>query len=506
MTTSKEDPSPHPRLVTFLGTGQYSATTYFLGDRIAESRFVAQALARLLDCERVIVLATSEAEKANGEALGEALEQDGRVVCMRRIPSGRSEAELREQFRIMRDTLSEDAQTPLVIDITHGFRAQPFFAGAGLAVLSAAGRLPRDMRIVYGAFEAKADNMAPIWDLSPFVEMMHFAQAAATFKRTGDARPLAEALEAERRRIAQRARRGEREYARSRLVNPLRRFAADLAATRMAALLVGVERNGKFEEPSAQALHKALRAWAEECDRDHPALVPLINDLLEMTQDLIVPEPAAREQGLAAPQARRASSALAQLYRRFGRLMEAAAVAREEIVSRVAATPEAIRAGRADFDREARERAERAAAEASGIRGLWSWRNDLLHAGMRGNPEPGEKLAANVKTLVDKIAEPPRTIIVTRHPGAVDWLRAQGILGDEIVRHMTDEHIAALRPGDRVVGTLPVELVARLCDLGVICDILSVNLGNERRGHELSADELQAAGARLVRMHARKLG
>ncbi|RMG59393.1 MAG: CRISPR-associated protein Csx16, partial [Gammaproteobacteria bacterium] len=378
MIVSDTDSPPVPRLVTFLGTGQYHPTTYSLGDDLAETRFVAQALAEMVNCKRVTVLATEEAEHANGAALRHALDRDGRMVDMRRIPSGKSEAELREQFRILRDTLVEDTETPLVIDITHGFRAQPFFAAAGLAVLSSAGCLPEDTRIVYGAFEAKADNTTPIWDLSPFLDMMNFAQAAATFRRSGDARPLAEALERERRRIADRAQRGERDFAKTGLVKPLRRFAADLAAARVAALLVGVERNGKFEEPSAPALHRALRKWCDECDRDHPALVPLIDDLLEMTEGLLVDEAAAREQSLAAPEARSASAALARLYLSFGRLMEAAAIAREEIVSRIAASSDAVRVGRNSFDGGARERAERAATDAREVRSLLSWRNDLL--------------------------------------------------------------------------------------------------------------------------------
>lgn len=491
-----------PRLVTFLGVGDYQPTTYAFQGRSVETRFVAQAIAEFLDCGRTTVLATQEAEGRHGEALRAALEDAGRRVELRRIPSGRSEAELRDQFRILRDALTEDTETPLTIDITHGFRAQPFFAAAGLAVLSASGRLPERTRILYGAFEAKDGNSTPIWELSPLLDMMGFAQAASAFRQTGDARPLANALEAERRRIATRAQQGERGFAKAQLVAPLRRFAADLAATRLAALLVGVERNGKFERSSARALHEALEKWAEQCDRDHPALVPLIGDLIEMTSGLLVPEDAAREQGLAAAEARQATAALAELYLGFGRLMEAAAIAREEIVSRTATQPEAIRAGRRDFDPEARAAVERTASAARDIRSLWDWRNDLLHAGMRLDPLPGDRLAGNVRALVDEIARPARTIVVSRHPGAIEWIKRQGIEGDEVLEHVAEEDIARLRAGDRIVGTLPVTLVARLCDRGVICEILSLDMDQSDRGRELSARDLEAAGARLVRVRA----
>ncbi|MFC3118245.1 hypothetical protein ACFOHS_08420 [Jhaorihella thermophila] len=109
--------------------------------------------------------------------------------------------------------------------------------------------------------------------------------------------------------------------------------------------------------------------------------------------------------------------------------MEAAAIAREEIVSRIATRPEAIRAGRRDFDPEARAAVERTASAARDIRSLWDWRNDLLHAGMRLDPLPGDRLAKNVRALVDEIARPAKTIIVSRHPGAIEWIKRQGIVG-----------------------------------------------------------------------------
>ena len=136
-----------------------------------------------------------------------------------RIPTGRSEEDLRQQFRVFRDTMTESPEKLLVIDITLGFRTQPFFAAAGLATLSAAGKLPGNVRILYGAFEAKEGNTAPIWDLTPFLDMVEFAFSASTFRRTGDGRPLADALERERRKIAMRAKSGERDFARSKVIS-----------------------------------------------------------------------------------------------------------------------------------------------------------------------------------------------------------------------------------------------------------------------------------------------
>src|SRR5690606_41979840 len=85
--------------------------------------------------------------------------------------------------------------------------------------------------------------------------------------------------------------------------------------------------------------------------------------------------------------------------------------------------------------------------------------------------------------------------------GAQEWLRRQGITGREVA-HLDLGQVAA---GDKVVGTLPISMVAELCALGACYYHLELNLLREQRGRELSADELDAAGARLVPYEARRV-
>lgn len=496
------------RLVSFLGTTIYDEITYSIQDLQATSSLMPIALSRMLSCDRVSVLATDEAANKHEEALRAGLSDLGIVLDMRSIPNGRSEEDLREQFRVFRDTVTESPHSPLVIDITLGFRAQPFFAAAGLATLSAAGKLPSDVRLLYGAFEAREGNTAPVWDLTPFLDMVEFAFSASIFRRTGDGRPLAEALERERRRIARVAKSGEREFARSKVIGPLRTFSEDLSATRLAALLVGVESKTpagktKVERSTTAQLREALQKWRVECDHDHPALVPMLDDLLSMTGRLAVPDNAARKSGLAALEARPAVAALTQFYLDTGRLMEAAAVAREEIVSRLADLPEALAAARTTFDKDARHRAERLAGDSLHVRGLLDRRNDILHAGMRKDPLSGKEIARQVEKLAEEIARPPRSVVVSRHPGAVEWLAKQGIVADEALAHLTEADVASCRAGDSVIGILPIELAGRLCEKGVRCSVISLALDETQRGLELDCQQLEAAGARLVRVTVR---
>ena len=52
-------------------------------------------------------------------------------------------------------------------------------------------------------------------------------------------------------------------------------------------------------------------------------------------------------------------------------------------------------------------------------------------------------------------------------------------------------------PGDVVIGTLPVNLVAEVCARGARYLNLSLDLPPEARGRELTADELETFGARV---------
>jgi CRISPR-associated protein Csx16 len=86
------------------------------------------------------------------------------------------------------------------------------------------------------------------------------------------------------------------------------------------------------------------------------------------------------------------------------------------------------------------------------------------------------------------------TYFVSRHPGAIAWAARKGITVDELVVHLDIERI---QPGDVVIGTLPVNLAAEVCARGGRFFNLSLDLPPEARGRELSAEDLDAFGARI---------
>jgi CRISPR-associated protein Csx16 len=88
------------------------------------------------------------------------------------------------------------------------------------------------------------------------------------------------------------------------------------------------------------------------------------------------------------------------------------------------------------------------------------------------------------------------TFFVSRHPGALDWMRRHGIAFDRHVPHLAMEDV---RAGDTVIGSLPVNLAAEVCARGAAYQHLSLEVATADRGRELSAEDLDQYEATLTR-------
>lgn len=75
------------------------------------------------------------------------------------------------------------------------------------------------------------------------------------------------------------------------------------------------------------------------------------------------------------------------------------------------------------------------------------------------------------------------------------WAQRQALSIDRYVAHLATEQI---KPGDTIIGSLPVNLAAAICARGARYLHLSMELPEHLRGQELSADQLESLGARLT--------
>lgn len=85
-------------------------------------------------------------------------------------------------------------------------------------------------------------------------------------------------------------------------------------------------------------------------------------------------------------------------------------------------------------------------------------------------------------------------LFVTRHPGAREWARQEGLTVDRVCDHLD---LDALQAGDVVIGTLPIHLAAQVCERGGHYLHLSLEVPPDRRGTEFSTAEMRTFGARL---------
>ena len=91
---------------------------------------------------------------------------------------------------------------------------------------------------------------------------------------------------------------------------------------------------------------------------------------------------------------------------------------------------------------------------------------------------------------------------VSRHPGAVAWAQRKSI----VARPVEHLDINVIQRGDMVVGTLPIQLAAAVSSKGARYLHLEIDLPQEARGRNLTADEMEQFGARLQEYRVEKIG
>lgn len=92
--------------------------------------------------------------------------------------------------------------------------------------------------------------------------------------------------------------------------------------------------------------------------------------------------------------------------------------------------------------------------------------------------------------------------LVSRHHAALHWVLAQGLAVGRVVAHLDP---TAVRAGDTVVGTLPVQSIADICSRGAHYLHLVLDLPEHMRGTELTLEQLDALGARLEQFRAERI-
>lgn len=95
------------------------------------------------------------------------------------------------------------------------------------------------------------------------------------------------------------------------------------------------------------------------------------------------------------------------------------------------------------------------------------------------------------------------TYIVTRHQGAIEWLKQHHLKEEDIKNAVVLSHfeLNKIWHPAKVIGTLPIHLVEVICRNGGTYHNLTMDLPPEARGKEITAEDMSKYNAKLQQFH-----
>ncbi|GIV20884.1 MAG: hypothetical protein KatS3mg023_2635 [Armatimonadota bacterium] len=395
------------KLLTFLGTTPYWKTSYVWNDKRYETEFIAEAIAKWLSPQDVVVFLTEGAEgSTNWEKLKERLQERVRPV---RIPDGRTEKEIWEIFeRVVGQVHRHDV---VALDVTHAFRSLPMLLTAAAAFLRAA----REVRIehIFYAPSERGQAESTVMDLILLLHWMDWMEAVRRFRETGDARWIGKTLQETHDKLRKS---GEGE--------PVKLKAAGKGLENLAQALHLVRPVESAE--IAQGLQTTLSQAAKEINQWATPFSLLLDEVIEQTARLGYQD----AETLNSETLQRQLDFIHQLLR-YGLTMQAVQVAREWLVnwaiwykagrgslhkddwlsdkSRNSAENDLNSAFRPDANKAVVPEWLREPELHKVLQQLWpglcNLRNDIAHCGMRLNPLSAQKLQEQTESYLSQLQE-----------------------------------------------------------------------------------------------------
>jgi len=93
------------------------------------------------------------------------------------------------------------------------------------------------------------------------------------------------------------------------------------------------------------------------------------------------------------------------------------------------------------------------------------------------------------------------TIFITRHPGAVEWLKANYPKIAKSATMVSHFDASTTEAGDVIVGILPVNMICDVINHGARFIALQIDLPAELRGKELTVEDMDNCNAKLQEYH-----
>lgn len=193
------------KAITFLGTGRYAETTYHFGDKVASvTNLFPKVVCEFFSPTELLVLVTEKAKTMWFQELQNQVAPLKIKVTPIDIPEGHQVEDLWEIFAKLTEQLNENDN--VIFDITHSFRTLPFLSFLAASYLRVAKNV-NIKGIFYGAFEARIPqppsdkpfqsnptDKSPVFDLTPFLDLLSWTTATEQFIKTGNAESISDLI------------------------------------------------------------------------------------------------------------------------------------------------------------------------------------------------------------------------------------------------------------------------------------------------------------------------
>jgi CRISPR-associated DxTHG motif protein len=243
------------KLLTFLGTGSYSDTTYVWEEKEESTKYVAAALAKFFNVQTVQAFLTTEARDTHWEDFRKAI-PNARDISIR---SGQSEDELWNIFEAV--VQSVEPGEAIILDVTHSFRSIPLFVFlAGIYLQKA-----RDVKIkgvYYGAYERNRQR-SPIFDLTPTLKFAEWLTATDKFLDTGSSKDLGKLLSTIQQDFYQKGRHNQEKLSPKSLKSFGDRIQTISSSIELVRPLKLMEETSRLEKIPYDTLKKEVGAFAQ---------------------------------------------------------------------------------------------------------------------------------------------------------------------------------------------------------------------------------------------------
>ncbi|HHG75101.1 MAG TPA: TIGR02221 family CRISPR-associated protein, partial [Persephonella sp.] len=171
-------------LISVLGKGNYKETTYKLGEIEEKTDYVLSVIKRAVNPDKIYIIGT---DQSRWDIADTRIKEYERII----IPFGTNYQEFWEIFEKMASLDVENKD--VYLDLTHGFRSIPLFISTVMNFFEKV-KNAKIKGVYYGMYDVK-DDIKPVVDLLPILEMNSWVEGFTIFKEYGDSRKIGKLIQ-----------------------------------------------------------------------------------------------------------------------------------------------------------------------------------------------------------------------------------------------------------------------------------------------------------------------